>query len=79
VAGDLSAGRLAEIHIPELDLRRTLRAIWDGAANPPAGAARELVAHILSRHRRGQARSTTPRPVERPGKQPPQPEPASRP
>jgi DNA-binding transcriptional LysR family regulator len=77
VADDLIVGRLVEIHIPELDLRRTLRAIWDGAANPPAGVARELVAHILSRHLRGQARSRTPRPAERPEKQPPQAEPAS--
>jgi hypothetical protein len=77
VADDLIVGRLVEIHIPELDLRRTLRAIWDGAANPPAGVARELVAHILNRHLRGQARSRTPRPAERPEKQPPQAEPAS--
>jgi molybdate transport repressor ModE-like protein len=77
VADDVIVGRLVEIHIPELDLRRTLRAIWDGAANPPAGVARELVAHILSRHLRGQARSRTPRPAERPEKQLPQPEPAS--
>jgi molybdate transport repressor ModE-like protein len=51
VADDLAAGRLAEVRIPELDLRRTLRVIWAGAANPPAGAARDLVAHIASRAR----------------------------
>ncbi len=49
VADDLAAGRLAEIRTPELDLRRTLRVIWAGAANPPAGAARDLVGHIASR------------------------------
>ena len=49
VADDLAAGRLAEVRTPELDLRRTLRVIWDGAANPPAGPARDLVAHIASR------------------------------
>jgi molybdate transport repressor ModE-like protein len=52
VADDLAAGRLVQIHMPELDLRRTLRAIWDGTKNPPAGVARDLVAHILSRHLR---------------------------
>ena len=49
VADDLAAGRLAEVRTPELDLRRTLRVIWAGAASPPAGAARDLVAHIASR------------------------------
>jgi hypothetical protein len=42
-------GNLAEIRTRELDLRRTLRVIWDGAANPLAGPARDLVAHIASR------------------------------
>ena len=49
VAGDLAAGRLIEVQVPELDLRRTLHAIWDGTKNPPAGPARDLIAHILSR------------------------------
>lgn len=49
VADDLTAGRLVETRTPELDLRRSLRVIWAGAASPPAGAARDLVAHILSR------------------------------
>jgi DNA-binding transcriptional LysR family regulator len=49
VADDLAAGRLAEVRTPGLDLRRTLRVIWAGAANPPAGPARDLVAHIASR------------------------------
>jgi hypothetical protein len=56
VADDLAAGRLAEIRTPELDLRRTLRVIWDGAANPPAGPARDLVAHIASRTTNGSLR-----------------------
>jgi hypothetical protein len=38
-----------EVRTPGLDLRRTLRVIWAGPANPPAGAARDLVAHIASR------------------------------
>jgi hypothetical protein len=33
----------------DLDLRRTLRAIWNGTRNPPAGGARDLTARILSR------------------------------
>jgi molybdate transport repressor ModE-like protein len=49
IADDVTAGRLIEVPTPELDLRRSLRAVWTGAANPPAGAARDLIAHILSR------------------------------
>jgi molybdate transport repressor ModE-like protein len=52
VADDLAAGRLTSIEIPELDLKRTLRAVWNGSANPPAGPARDLVAHILSLRRK---------------------------
>jgi len=40
VADDLSAGRLTRIEIPELDLKRALRTIWNGSANPPGLAAR---------------------------------------
>ncbi|MGW7421037.1 LysR family transcriptional regulator [Streptomyces sp. NPDC054813] len=49
VADDLASGRLVAVQTPELDLRRTLRAVWDGAATPPSGAARDLIAHILTR------------------------------
>ena len=49
VADDLAAGRLIEIATPELDLRRVLRAIWDSTPQPPAGAARDLISHILIR------------------------------
>jgi molybdate transport repressor ModE-like protein len=52
VADDLAAGRLDRIEIPELDLNRPLRAIWNGSANPPAGPARDLVAHIVSLQRK---------------------------
>jgi molybdate transport repressor ModE-like protein len=48
VAEDLAAGRLAAIQVPELDLRRTLYAIWNGTPSPPAGPVRDLIAHILS-------------------------------
>ena len=36
----------------DLDLRRTLRAIWNGTRNPPAGGVRDLTARILSRRNR---------------------------
>ncbi|MER5521495.1 LysR family transcriptional regulator [Streptomyces sp. NPDC002763] len=49
VADDLASGRLVAVRTPELDLRRTLRAVWDGATTPPSGAARDLIAHILTR------------------------------
>jgi molybdate transport repressor ModE-like protein len=52
VADDLATGRLNRIEIPELDLNRPLRAIWNGSAHPPAGPARDLVAHILSLQRK---------------------------
>ena len=68
VADDIIAGRLVGVPAPDLDLRRTLRVIWDGGPNPPAGVARDLVAHILGRHLR--QHGTTPRPADRP-RQPP--------
>jgi molybdate transport repressor ModE-like protein len=49
VGDDLATGRLVEVQAPELDLRRTLRVIWVGGPNPPAGAARDLIAHITGR------------------------------
>jgi DNA-binding transcriptional LysR family regulator len=51
VAEDLAAGRLIEIQVPGLDLRRMLRAVWDSTPDPPAGPARDLISHILSRRR----------------------------
>ena len=53
VADELAAGRLVEIQTPELDLRRALRVIWTGTKNPPAGAARDLITHILNRRPAG--------------------------
>jgi len=49
VGDDLAAGRLVEVEVPGLDLRRPLRVVWRGAASPPAGAARDLIAHIQTR------------------------------
>lgn len=46
VQDDLRVGRLRTIAIPDLDLRRDLRAIWVGGRIPPAGAVRDLLSHI---------------------------------
>jgi molybdate transport repressor ModE-like protein len=48
VGDDITAGRLVEVDVPGLDLRRSLRAVWRGTATPPAGPARDLIAHILA-------------------------------
>ncbi|MGY5014860.1 LysR family transcriptional regulator [Streptomyces sp. 900105755] len=49
VKDDLATGRLVPVRTPELDLRRTLHVIWDGASTPPSGVARDLIAHITRR------------------------------
>ena len=67
---DLVAGRLVQVPIPELDLRRALRAIWDGPQNPP-GVARDLIAHILGRHQRQDRHASTPAAAARPRPQRP--------
>ena len=48
VADDLAVGRLRAVEVPELNLRRDLRAIWMGGRTPPAGAIRDLLSHIRS-------------------------------
>ena len=48
VSDDLAHGRLRAVPIADLNLRRDLRAIWMGAQNPPAGAARDLLHHIAT-------------------------------
>jgi len=48
VVDDVAAGRLRTVAVPELDLRRDLRAIWVGGRTPPAGAVRDLLSHITS-------------------------------
>jgi molybdate transport repressor ModE-like protein len=52
VTEDLTEGRLREIPVPELDLHRDLRVIWDGAKLPPPGLARDLISHIVNRRQR---------------------------
>lgn len=49
VADDLAIGRLRTVAVPELNLRRELRAIWVGGRTPPAGAPRDLLTHITAR------------------------------
>jgi DNA-binding transcriptional LysR family regulator len=61
VEDDMATGRLVLVRTPELDLRRTLRVIWDGASIPPSGVARDLIAHIT----RGGQRGRTQRPASR--------------
>lgn len=46
VADDLAAGRLREIAISHLDLRRDLRAIWLGGSTQPGSAIRSMLTHI---------------------------------
>jgi DNA-binding transcriptional LysR family regulator len=48
VREDLAEGRLKAIPVEDIDWRRDLRAIWVGERTPPAGAARELLAHIAT-------------------------------
>ncbi|MBW8487162.1 LysR family transcriptional regulator [Actinomadura parmotrematis] len=43
VADELAAGRLVAVPVPELDLRRPLRAVWRAGARP-SGPARDLLA-----------------------------------
>jgi len=44
VGEDLATGRLRRVPIAGLDLRRSLRAIWLGPKQPPAGVVRDLIA-----------------------------------
>lgn len=48
VADDLAGGRLVSVAVTGPDLRRSLRAVWAGPRTPPAGAVRDLLAHIGS-------------------------------
>ncbi|HZC52429.1 MAG TPA: LysR substrate-binding domain-containing protein, partial [Mycobacterium sp.] len=49
VQDDLATRRLVSVPVAGLDLHRALRAVWLGASTPPAGAARDLIAHIAAR------------------------------
>lgn len=51
VRDDLTTGRLVRVAVTGLDLTRRLHAVWKGAAQPPEGPARELVAWAARGHR----------------------------
>jgi hypothetical protein len=44
VRENVAASLLAVVPVPGLELGRRLRAVWAGAAQPPAGPARDLMA-----------------------------------
>jgi len=48
VSDEISRGQLVPVPIAGLDLRRTLRAVWLGDRQPPAGPVRDLIAHITT-------------------------------
>jgi DNA-binding transcriptional LysR family regulator len=48
IGDDLLSGRLREVPVTDLDLRRELRAVWTGPRVPPAGAVRSFLGHIGS-------------------------------
>ncbi len=48
VRDDVAGGALTAVAVAGLDLGRALRAVWLGAAQPPAGPARDLVAHAVA-------------------------------
>jgi DNA-binding transcriptional LysR family regulator len=52
VADALAAGRLVQVPTIGIDLDRTLRAVWIGGAEPPAGPGRDLVAIAEARTKR---------------------------
>jgi len=65
VADDIALGRLRAVDVAELDLRRSLRAVWSGGSQPPAGPVRDLVALAVASTR--PVRSTLPV-LARPGR-----------
>lgn len=46
VAEDIASHRLARVPVADVNLRRSLRAVWAGGDLPPMGAARDLLAHV---------------------------------
>ena len=52
VSDDIATGRLRVVPVTGLDLHRDLRAVWLGGRTPPAGAVRDLLAHIGALGRR---------------------------
>lgn len=56
LADDLGARRLYRVPTTDVDLRRSLRAVWIGPPAPPAGAARNLISHIIMSAAAGRSR-----------------------
>jgi DNA-binding transcriptional LysR family regulator len=52
VRDDVAAGRLREVPVQGVNLRRALKAVWIGERVPPAGPARDLLAHVVRVGRR---------------------------
>ena len=48
VGEDISRRQLIHVPVDGLDLHRTMRAVWQGDRQPPAGAARDLIGHITT-------------------------------
>jgi molybdate transport repressor ModE-like protein len=48
VADDLASHRLARIAVADVNLRRSLRAVWSGGQHPSVGTARDLLAQVSS-------------------------------
>lgn len=46
VSDDIATGRLCAVPVADVNLGRKLRAVWLNGQTPPAGAARDLLAHI---------------------------------
>jgi hypothetical protein len=49
VADSIATGRLVQVPTEGVGLDRTLRAVWIGGPQPPAGPVRDLVAIAESR------------------------------
>jgi DNA-binding transcriptional LysR family regulator len=48
VAEELGSHRLARVPVADVNLRRSLRAVWSGGELPPMGAARDLLAQVTA-------------------------------
>ncbi len=48
VGDDIASGTFYEVPVDGIDLHRPIRAIWAGAAEPPAGAVADLISYIVA-------------------------------
>jgi molybdate transport repressor ModE-like protein len=51
VRDDVTRGQLVQVPVEGVDLHRTLFAVWLGARQQPAGAARDLIGHIIAQRK----------------------------